>query len=104
MAKKEVAIYEGQRWLDKNSQLWTVRRISNSRTLLLENPNKVFKLPYEVKLVTLIDPSDSVHMKELDLVDALWYFIENVEQEDPQRNETFFYLRERVRAHQETAS
>lgn len=31
------------------------------------------------------------------LVDALWWFIENSNEDDPHRSELFFYLRERVR-------
>jgi hypothetical protein len=37
------------------------------------------------------------HTDTLDLAAALWWFIENVTDEDPQRTETFFHLRERVR-------
>ncbi len=33
------------------------------------------------------------------LVCDLWWFIENVNEDDPKRSESFFALRERVRAH-----
>lgn len=36
-------------------------------------------------------------MSGLTLIDALWWFIENVNDETPGRTEVFFYLRERVR-------
>lgn len=34
----------------------------------------------------------------LPLAEALWWFIENVTDDHPQRTEIFFYLRERVRS------
>jgi len=37
------------------------------------------------------------HLEGLPLVAALWWFIENSNEDDPHRNELFFYLRERVR-------
>lgn len=38
--------------------------------------------------------------QELDrLVSDLWWFIENVDEDDPKHSESFFALRERVRAH-----
>jgi hypothetical protein len=37
------------------------------------------------------------HLDGLPLVAALWWFIENVNEDHPHRNELFFYLRERVR-------
>lgn len=37
------------------------------------------------------------HLDGLPLVTALWWFIENSNEDDPHRNELFFYLRERVR-------
>ena len=33
------------------------------------------------------------------LMSDLWWFIENVNEDDPKRSENFFALRERVRAH-----
>lgn len=36
-----------------------------------------------------------------DLVTDLWWFIENVPQEDPSRHDQFFALRERVRKYHE---
>ncbi len=38
-----------------------------------------------------------VVMPDEDLVKDLWYFIENVTDEDPERSDKFFSLRERVR-------
>lgn len=37
------------------------------------------------------------YLKSLSLKDALWWFIENVNDEDPHRNDYFFALRERVK-------
>ena len=37
------------------------------------------------------------YTNKLPLIDALWWFIENVTDDDPQRNELFFRLRERMR-------
>lgn len=39
----------------------------------------------------------SAYLETLPLVDALFWFIENVNDEDPFRSEYFFRLRERVR-------
>jgi len=38
------------------------------------------------------------HTDSLPLAEALWYFIENVSDENPARTELFFHLRERMRA------
>lgn len=38
------------------------------------------------------------HLNGLPLTDALWWFIENVNEDDPHHSEVFFYLRERYRA------
>ena len=43
------------------------------------------------------------HLKSVPLNDALWWFIENVNEEDPHRNDYFFALRERVRSEGTTA-
>lgn len=43
-------------------------------------------------------PDHSAYLACLPLVDALWWFIENVSQEDPHRNTYFFALRERMRS------
>jgi len=37
------------------------------------------------------------YLDGLPLADALWWFIENVDSENPDRSELFFHLRERVR-------
>lgn len=37
------------------------------------------------------------YLDPLPLVDALWWFIENLNDDDPVQSEVFFYLRERVR-------
>lgn len=39
------------------------------------------------------------YLETLPLVNALFWFIENVTEEDPDRTELFFHLRERVRSH-----
>jgi hypothetical protein len=39
-----------------------------------------------------------VYLESLPLVQALMWFIENVDGEDPARTEVFFYLRSRFRA------
>ncbi len=38
------------------------------------------------------------YLDMISLTEALWWFIENVTDKTPSRNEVFFYLRERVRA------
>ena len=40
------------------------------------------------------------YLISLPTVFALWWFIENVTEDDPRRTELFFHLRERVREHQ----
>ena len=40
------------------------------------------------------------YLETMPLVLALWWWIENVTVDDPSRNETFFYLRQRVRAYE----
>jgi hypothetical protein len=40
-----------------------------------------------------------MYLSRLSLIGALWWFIENVNEDDPIRDEVFFYLRERVRHH-----
>lgn len=37
------------------------------------------------------------YLNSLTLVQALWWFIENINDEDAQRTELFLYLRERYR-------
>ena len=37
------------------------------------------------------------YMNSLPLAEALWWYIENIADEDPRRTDLFFYLRERVR-------
>ena len=37
------------------------------------------------------------HLDGLLTVHAIWWFIENSNEDDPHRNELFFYLRERYR-------
>lgn len=37
------------------------------------------------------------HLNTLDLANALWWFIENIDADHKDRNDIFFYLRERVR-------
>ena len=44
------------------------------------------------------------YLETLPLVLALWWWIENVTEDDPSRTETFFYLRERVRTYSESLS
>lgn len=39
------------------------------------------------------------YLNGLPLALALWWFIENSNEDDPHRSELFFYLRERVRTH-----
>ena len=47
----------------------------------------------------------AVDMKDaLDLVRALWMFIEDVGPDDPERTDRFFALRQRVREFYEVAS
>lgn len=46
-----------------------------------------------------MNPNTRDFLDNLPTLNALWWFIENVEQDDPDRTELFFYLRERVRAH-----
>ena len=41
------------------------------------------------------------YLDKQSLIQALWWFIENMDFDDPGQTEVFFYLRERVRAHQE---
>jgi hypothetical protein len=36
------------------------------------------------------------HLDDQPLVRALWWFIENINHDDPDRTELFFYLRARV--------
>lgn len=40
------------------------------------------------------------HLETCNIVNALWWFVENVNEESPHRSEVFFYLRERVRGYQ----
>lgn len=35
------------------------------------------------------------YLDSLDIADALWWFIENIHENHPDRSEIFFYLRER---------
>lgn len=37
------------------------------------------------------------HLDKLDLAQALWWFIENIDADHKDRNDIFFYLRERMR-------
>ncbi len=37
------------------------------------------------------------YLNTMNLKNALWWFIENIAEDDPSRTEIFFYLRERVR-------
>lgn len=39
------------------------------------------------------------YLHGLPLTQALWWFIENSNEDDPNRSELFFYMRERVRTH-----
>jgi len=39
------------------------------------------------------------HLDWLPMANALWWFIENSNDDDPHRSELFFYLRERMRNH-----
>lgn len=48
--------------------------------------------------MTLAETKD--YLNGQPLAAALWWFIENVNEDDPNRSELFFYLRERVRDHQ----
>lgn len=61
------------------------------------NPEEVT----EVDMEWIVFPSDEVSDKEylssLPLTDALWWFIENVGDDHPERNDLFFLLRERMR-------
>lgn len=41
------------------------------------------------------------YLATLPLVAALWWFIENIGEDHADRNDLFFYLRERVRQHDE---
>lgn len=41
------------------------------------------------------------YLDTLNLVNALWWFIENVNEDTPGRSEIFFHLRNRVRCHQD---
>lgn len=40
---------------------------------------------------------DIQQLEGMDLIDALWWFIENVDNDNPNRSEMFFHLRERMR-------
>lgn len=37
------------------------------------------------------------YLDSLSVIDALWWFVENVNESSEYRNDLFFYLRERVR-------
>lgn len=39
-------------------------------------------------------------LEAMPIVSALWWFIENTNEEDPNRTDTFFYLRKRVGMYQ----
>ena len=42
------------------------------------------------------------YLDKFDLTAALWWFIENCNEDDPIRSSVFFYLRERVRSRHNT--
>ncbi len=44
-----------------------------------------------------MNPAHMQYIKTQPLVTALFWFIENIAEDDPDRNEIFFALRERVR-------
>lgn len=45
---------------------------------------------------------DAHHLNKLPLMEAMWWFIENVDEHHPLRNSLFFDLRHRVREAQES--
>lgn len=47
-----------------------------------------------------MNPNTKDYLDSLTLTNALWWFIENIDFEHPDRNEIFFYLRERMRMEQ----
>ncbi|WP_421991718.1 hypothetical protein [Roseococcus sp.] len=51
-------------------------------------------------MVTPLTPSESVikRLGKMHITSALWWFIENMPDNSPHRNDAFFHLRERVRA------
>ncbi len=49
--------------------------------------------------MTATETTDYLHT--LPTTHALWWFIENVTEDDPIRTEVFFYLRERFRKYQD---
>ena len=48
-------------------------------------------------------PSYRQLLTDLPLVEALWWFTENIAEDDPERTELFFLLRERYRDEHQTA-
>ncbi len=44
-----------------------------------------------------MNPNTKTYLDTLSLVDALWWFIENIDSDHPDCTEIFFYLRERKR-------
>lgn len=48
-------------------------------------------------VMTMNEQQIITHLDTLDLAQALWWFIENVNEDSPERTPVFFYLRERVR-------
>jgi hypothetical protein len=49
------------------------------------------------KIRKALDRHDSIEGRALGVLEAAWDFIENVQEDDPQRNDKFFALREKVR-------
>lgn len=47
--------------------------------------------------MTYVETRD--YLDGLPLVTALWWYIENINEDDPYRTDLFFHLRERVRNH-----
>jgi hypothetical protein len=49
------------------------------------------------KIRELLEKQDVIEGRAVGVLEAAWYFIENVSEDDPKRNEKFFALREKVR-------
>ena len=57
----------------------------------------VFISEIDPKIRELLEKQDVIEGRAVGVLEAAWYFIENVSEDDPERNEKFFALREKVR-------
>lgn len=80
---------------DPNGHVFTVKAERGGHVTVADAGGKLHS--YEAALLEDAPATEEPESAEVELIRDLWWFIENVTDETPDRTERFFALRERVR-------